>query len=103
MPKFPTCFDLYFVPKECAQSSKRMIFFFLQKVTKKLFSVVSNPEFLREGEAIRDFTYPDIVVIGTMDKKSNKTVGKCMDLITEKFEKLQPQKKSSVHFFSSDI
>ena len=43
-----------------------------QKVSKKLFSVVSNPEFLREGEAIRDFTYPDRIVIGTKDKRSNK-------------------------------
>ncbi|WP_415324003.1 UDP-glucose dehydrogenase family protein [Candidatus Pelagibacter sp. Uisw_127] len=43
----------------------------LHKVSKKLFSVVSNPEFLREGEAIRDFTYPDRVVVGTNDKKSN--------------------------------
>ncbi len=43
-----------------------------KKVSKKYFSVVSNPEFLREGEAIRDFIYPDRVVIGSNDEKSKK-------------------------------
>ena len=42
-----------------------------KKISKNKFSVVSNPEFLREGEAIRDFIYPDRVVVGSNDKKSN--------------------------------
>ena len=44
----------------------------LKKNSKKKFSVVSNPEFLREGEAIRDFTYPDRIVVGSNDKRSNR-------------------------------
>ncbi|MDC1128762.1 UDP-glucose/GDP-mannose dehydrogenase family protein [Candidatus Pelagibacter sp.] len=43
-----------------------------KKINKKKFSVVSNPEFLREGEAIRDFIYPDRIVIGANDKKSSR-------------------------------
>ncbi len=45
-----------------------------KKSNKNKFSVVSNPEFLREGEAIRDFTFPDRIVVGSNDKKSNRVM-----------------------------
>jgi len=45
-----------------------------KKNNKKKFAVVSNPEFLREGEAIRDFIYPDRIVVGSNEKKSNRVL-----------------------------
>ena len=54
------------------------------KISKKLFSVVSNPEFLREGEAIRDFIFPDRIVIGTDNRKINKTLKSLYSAIISK-------------------
>jgi len=60
--------------------------------SKKLFSVVSNPEFLREGEAIRDFRFPDRIVVGSNNKK-----------ITKKLESLyDPLIKKGAEFFSTN-
>ncbi len=48
----------------------------LKKLKKKNIEVISNPEFLREGEAIRDFRFPDRIVIGSNEKKHFNTLKK---------------------------
>jgi UDPglucose 6-dehydrogenase len=37
-------------------------------------AVVSNPEFLREGAAIRDFKHPDRIVVGTVEPRAREVM-----------------------------
>ena len=48
----------------------------LKKLKRKNLDIISNPEFLREGEAIRDFRFPDRIVIGSNEKKHFKILKK---------------------------
>ena len=50
-----------------------------EKCVHSEFSVISNPEFLREGNAIYDFMNPDRIVIGIKDQNHKKRI---IDLYT---------------------
>jgi UDPglucose 6-dehydrogenase len=53
------------VPVSTCESLRKTLF--LNGAPPDLFSVASNPEFLREGTAVTDFLYPDRIVIGVDD------------------------------------
>jgi len=77
------------VPVSTGDKIEKMI---SSKVKRKLFEVVSNPEFLREGEAIRDFRFPDRIVVGSNNNK-----------VTKKLESLyEPLIRKGAEFFSTN-
>jgi UDPglucose 6-dehydrogenase len=53
-------------------TSEKVAAILAEKLPKKMFDVVSNPEFLREGVAVEDFLKPDRVVVGTRSEKAKK-------------------------------
>lgn len=60
----------------------------LEKYGVKNAAVVSNPEFLKEGNAILDFVKPDRIVIGTDSEKARKMLFDVYSVFTRKSDRI---------------
>lgn len=60
------------VPVRTCEAVRRTML--LAGADRRLFSVASNPEFLREGTAVSDFLYPDRIVVGVDDEYSRSVL-----------------------------
>lgn len=56
-----------------------------RKIPLTKFSVISNPEFLKEGSAIKDFMQPDRIVIGESSNECGKQARQLMDMLYAPF------------------
>lgn len=67
-------------PGTCKQLKK-----YLEEVSpNNQFNVASNPEFLREGNAIADFLNPDRIIIGSESEKANNLLNQLYKPLTDK-------------------
>jgi len=78
----------------------------VNRLSKHRISVVSNPEFLKEGDAVNDFFKPDRVVIGTDDDRAFQLLSKLYSPYARQRSKIQhisPKSAEIVQYASNAL
>jgi UDPglucose 6-dehydrogenase len=89
MQGFKVVIDKSTVPVGTAEKVSKVIADEIKQrgLTDAQFSVISNPEFLKEGAAVNDFMRPDRIVIGSNDDQSGKRAKALVKLLYSPFNR----------------
>ena len=72
-------------------------------IQRKDISVVSNPEFLREGVAVTDFLQPDRIVIGATDKEVSDRVAALYSEIDAPIVEVDPASAETIKYAANSF
>ncbi len=67
------------------------------------FSVVSNPEFLREGSAINDFWNPPYTIVGSNSERATKAMKELYANIEAPFYTLKPEESEMIKYANNNF
>ncbi len=80
------------------------VFRAIRKMTQVPFAVVSNPEFLKEGDSVNDFMKPDRVILGTDDDRAFEIMRKLympFQRRTERILRMDPRSAELTKYVSN--
>ena len=71
------------------------------KINGSDFGVVSNPEFLREGSAIKDFYYPPFTIVASSSEKAIKKMENLFSFISSPFIRVDVEIAELIKFLNN--
>lgn len=80
------CMCTIVVKSTVPPGTNRKLYNFLREQTKAFVQIVSNPEFLREGSAVKDFLEPDRIVVGGESPEAFRIMRRLYDPIIKREE-----------------
>lgn len=80
------CMVTIVVKSTVPAGTNRKLYGFLRSQTRAYVQVVSNPEFLREGSAVKDFLEPDRIVVGGESPEAFRMMRRLYDPIIKREE-----------------
>jgi GDP-mannose 6-dehydrogenase len=91
------------VPPRTIENCTNILAQVTAKIPEKDFAVISNPEFLREGTAIKDFYNPPYTVLGSNSNKATEIATTLYEKLDAPIYKLKPEESELIKYANNNF